>query len=156
MLSARLSSDHLGYNQSLTVDFAEQNLLPVSNTLPHPSSLAGLLVSPPCDFGTPFGTAVYRGEVTLFNFTTGTPLQWIDKYTVYTCGAAVGTPQFHFGPFQTTSEEWQISGYWTSGYAYHPGGGVSLGVLHPFEPGNYTLVTGDLWGHLLFESFTVG
>jgi hypothetical protein len=78
-----------------------------------------------------------------------------DFFTSYGCPVIALTNSFNFGPQQNVIKQVVLEGYWTAGETTHPGGGVSEGVLHPFLPGEYTVVAGDEWGQLLLLYFVV-
>ena len=169
-LSLSLSLDGTTYqpNQevSITVDEAntlsEINNVPVSNNRPYSS-----LQAAPCDYISPYGIAVFQGNYTTSNFSTGTPLTLYDPHVARLCPTTYGITSYSFesssdmaavietsNPSPTNSSqqmkyELTINGYWPDDNF------SSNSQLTTFEPGVYTVFAGDEWGALVVVHFTV-
>lgn len=142
-------------NETIRVSMSDTNLFPFANA---PSDDAGYralnLTGEPCGETYPMGVALYQGLYTLQNLSSAHYLPVVDEFTFWSCPAMSGLP-FKLAPFWTDAQSLNLLGYWTAGETLHPGGGVSLGVLHPFTPGVYTLICGDAWGHVQVLYFQV-
>ena len=155
VFNASLSPVMAGHNQTIRVTLSDTNLLPLPN---EPSGgdafRARNLTGEPCGATWPMGVALYQGRFTLQNLSTSKYLPVVDEFTPWNCPEISNVP-FKLTPFWTDAQTMDLSGYWTSGEHQHPGGGVSLGMLHPFAPGEYTLIAGDAWGHAKILYFRV-
>jgi hypothetical protein len=162
-LSLSLSLDGTTYqpNQeiSITVDEAntlpEVNNVPVSNNRPYSS-----LQAAPCDYISPYGIAVFQGNYTTSNFSTGTPLTLYDPHvariTSYSFESSSDMAAVIEGsnPSPTNSTQQMkydltINGYWPDDNF------SSNSQLTGFAPGLYTVVAGDEWGAVVVVHFTV-
>jgi hypothetical protein len=155
---ASLNSTSVMLNQTVKVTVSESSSLRLPDELP----LSGQWVVQnmsmgPCSFGNvyPFGVAVFQGRYALGNVSSAKTMPMYAPGG-YMCGVATSADSITLKPQQVVSTYADLEGYWTEGYTPHPGGGVSEGVLHPFAPGNYTVVAGDEWGHAEFLYFQVG
>jgi hypothetical protein len=155
-----------GQEVSITVDEAntltEINNVPVSNNRPYSS-----LQAAPCDYISPYGIAVFQGNYTTSNFSTGTPLTLYDPHVARLCPTTYGITSYSFessndmaavietsnpsptNSYQQMKYELTINGYWPDDNF------SSNSQLTSFEPGVYTVVAGDEWGALVFVHFTV-
>jgi DNA-binding transcriptional ArsR family regulator len=145
---ASLNATTIAENQTVRVYLADWNTLDFTNS---PSLSDGLraqnLSLGLCSGTDPLGIAVYEGVYGLDNVTSATPISFYAPGTYYSCGLSVVTNSFVFQPLQNITAYVDLQGYWTAGETTHPGGGISDGMLHPFLPGVYTVITGDEWGH---------
>ena len=145
----------VGLNQSITVTLSDSNLLIWPN---EPSDEAAYsarnLTGGFCDGVYPMGVAVYQGKYVLQNLSGRNFLPVTDEFTILFCPAELG-PLFRLAPFSSDTQTLTLAGYWTQGATPQPGGGASMGVLHPFAAGEYTLVAGDAWGHVQVLYFQV-
>jgi hypothetical protein len=110
----------------------------------------------------PFGVAFFRGDYTLFNYSTGTPLVIFNPSELYIGTPVVGPTSYSFhpssdianveGPQYSANIARQISstitlrGYW-------PNHNYGAQIIQ-FDPGVYTVVGGDEWGSLVVIHFT--
>ena len=137
-----------GQNETIRVKMSDTNLLPFANAPSDDARYRALnLTGEPCGGTYPMGVALYQGRYTLQNLSSAHYLWVVDAFTFWSCPAMSGQP-FKLAPFWTDTQSLDLQGYWTAGETPHPGGGVSMGVLHPFTPGVYTLICGDAWGHV--------
>jgi len=169
-LSLSLSLDGTTYQPgqevSITVDEAntltEINNVPVSNNRPYSS-----LQAAPCDYISPYGIAVFQGNYTTSNFSTGTPLTLYDPHVARLCPTIYGITSYSFesssdmaaviegsNPSPTNSTQQMkydltINGYWPDDNF------SSNSQLTGFAPGLYTVVAGDEWGAVVVVHFTV-
>jgi hypothetical protein len=156
VLSSSAGPVNVGENQTVTVTVTERNTLWYPDVLPFTNALTSQnLSSTPCGGLFPFGIAVFEGHDTQANLSSVKAVEVFDVFSVYFCPASAGPHPFTFQPQQTVTRQTSFDGYWTSGETPHPGGGVSEGVLHPFEPGAYTFLVGDEWGHTQLLYFQV-
>jgi hypothetical protein len=156
-VSASLSSTDVGQNQTIKVTVSDVNGLRFPNELPLSGNWRVQNLSMgPCSFYEyyPYGIALYQGKYTLDNLSSATSIA-IYAPGFYGCGAASFTNSFTFKPLQNVSSYVELRGYWTKGETTLPGGLISEGVLHPFLPGQYTVVAGDEWGHAQVLYFRV-
>ncbi|MDG6938450.1 MAG: hypothetical protein JRM89_03215 [Nitrososphaerota archaeon] len=132
-----------------------------SNYLPFPNEPPGGFVfldrmnlsSGFCGSIYPFGVAAYAGHYTLGNLSAASAVTIFNDFGVSFCMTSISP--FSLGPFRSATMAAYLDGYWTAGETLAPGG-ISEGVLHhPFQPGPYTLVVGDAWGHLSVVYFQV-
>jgi hypothetical protein len=156
MFSASVDPAVAGQNHTITVTMSDTNLLPFANEPTDDAAYtARNLTGVPCGETYPMGVALYQGRYTLQNLSAKSYLPVVDEFTYWFCGPTfVGAP-FKLAPFWTDTQTMGLAGYWTAGETRYPDGGVSMGVLHPFAPGEYTLVTGDAWGHVQVLYFRV-
>jgi len=168
-LSLSLSLDSMTYlpNQevSITVDetntLPEVNNVPVSNNKPHNG-----LQAAPCDYISPYGIAVFQGNYTASNFSSGTPLTLYDPHVGRLCTTNYPVISYSFQPLldwtqvienpanslnnsQQMKYQLTINGYWPDDNF------SSNSQLTNFTPGVYTVVAGDEWGALVVLHFTV-
>jgi hypothetical protein len=137
-------------SQTVRVYLEDWNKLDSKNSLPTGDGLKALnLSSGQCGGLYPGGIAVYEGQYSLSNFSSASPLSFFPPGVV-DCGAIeaqVSSNSFAFEPMQNVTAHLDLVGYWTSGNTPQVNGGYSPGVLHPFLPGAYTVITGDAWGN---------
>lgn len=155
-ITAFLSATTVAQNQTIRVIVTEQNDLPVTNVLPLSEDWRVQNLSMgPCwsDAVFPFGIALYQGRYGIDNISSARPLE-IYAPGVYSCPDLKGGDSITFAPLQAVTDFVDLRGYWTEGFTASPGGFFE-GVLHPFLPGEYTLVAGDEWGHLQILHFQV-
>jgi hypothetical protein len=145
--TASLNATTVLENQTIKIDLHEINTLPFKNSLPPSDGLTKLNVtSGPCGGLLPAGIQVYQGAYDLDNLSSSAIVQYFANGT-YLCPLSVGYDTgFQFGPSQNYTASWNLVGYWTTGNTSTLDGGLTQGVLHRFEPGTYTIVTGDEWG----------
>ena len=152
---ASLNATTITQNQTVRVNLYDWNTLDFKNSLPESDGLRALnLSSGPCGGLYPTGIAVYEGAYDLNNYSSTSPLA-IYAPGIYSCPLEVISNSFTFAPLQNITAYVDLSGYWTPGETLHPGGGASDGVLHPFLPGVYTVITGDAWGRTKLLYFRV-
>ena len=139
-------------NQVLEVTMSDTNYLPFPNgpsvNFLFPNSLN--LSSGFCGLEYPFGLAAFQGHYTLANLSASSEVD-IFPPGVFFCPLSLGP--LRLGPFQSVTRTADLSGYWSAGETPAPGGGSTQGVLHRFQPGSYTLVTEDAWGHVRLAYF---
>jgi hypothetical protein len=144
---ASLNATSVARNQTVRITLTDTNYFPFPNepsvNFLFPNSLN--LSSGICGGAYPFGLAAFQGHYTLVNLSVSSSID-IFAPGIYDCPFAFAVP-YRLGPFQSVTKAVDLSGYWTAGETPAPGGGFTQGVLHQFEPGNYTLVTEDGWGH---------
>ncbi len=157
-ISVSITPTTAGQNQTIRVTVSDVNGLTVPNELP---LLGGWKVQNlsmgPCSFYTayPYGIAVYQGRYGLGNLSSAKQIV-IYAPGIYSCPSGGGnTNSFTFNPLQNASSYVDLQGYWTAGETPNQFGGFSQGVLHPFLPGEYTVVAGDEWGHVQILYFQV-
>ena len=144
---ASLNATSVAPNQTVRITLTDTNYFLFPNEPPadflFPNSLN--LSSGVCGGAYPFGLAAFQGHYSLANLSVS---RRIDIFApgVYDCPFALAEP-YRLGPFQSVTRDVELSGYWTAGETPTLGGGFTQGVLHQFEPGNYTIVTEDGWGH---------
>jgi len=144
---ASLNTTSAAQNQTLRLTVSDTNFLPFPNEPSDSEIFSSMNLSTgPCRGLYPFGVAAYQGRYTLANISAPSKVEVFDVFSVYMCPELSGGV-YRLGPFQTATNDVDMSGYWTNGLTQHPGGGVSQGVLHPFPLGTYTLVIADAWGH---------
>jgi hypothetical protein len=169
-LSLSLSLDGTTYqpNQEISITVDEANTLPEINNVPVSNNRAySGLQAAPCDYISPYGIAVFHGDYTSSNFSTGTPLTLYDPHVARLCPTIYGITSYSFKPSsdmaaviensdpsptnssQQMKYELTINGYWPDdNYS-------SNSQLINFESGVYTVVAGDEWGALVVVHFTV-
>ncbi|HEV2118639.1 MAG TPA: hypothetical protein VGS11_00815 [Candidatus Bathyarchaeia archaeon] len=148
-LSVYGNASSIAEGQGITITIIVTNPLATNSDLPNVQRWAGKdLTTGPCDWTYPLGFAVYNAQGTLM-------IVW-DAFSTYFCPAfpSVVSPTIHFGPHANIVKSWFFNGFWTGGNTYGPGRFFD-GVLHPFPLGEYTVVAGDIWGHLAVTHFTV-
>ena len=114
-----------------------------------------------------FGIAVFQGNYTTSNFSTGTPLTLYDPHVARLCPTIYGITSYSFesssdmaaviegsNPSPTNSTQQMkydltINGYWPDDNF------SSNSQLTGFAPGLYTVVAGDEWGAVVVVHFTV-
>jgi len=163
-LGASLNATILKPDQAIAIKITDTNNVDFRNVLSvtdgwgfNISAISAPLCSP-----LPFGIGVYQGRYALGNLSSATLLPyyfWSPSIPYSVCNVVISTelnaPSFEFGPRQTVNYTVTINGYWTPGYTLVPGGGEMEGVLHPYQPGIYTVAVGDEWGHTLLFYFRV-
>ncbi|HUI00029.1 MAG TPA: hypothetical protein VLX56_00185 [Nitrososphaerales archaeon] len=156
VMSASLSPTNVRGNQTVTLTISERNTLRYPDVLPLTDTLRSEnLSSEPCGGLFPFGMGVFQGHDNQANLSSARPVDVFDLFGVYMCPAELVSNSFTFQPQQNVTRQASFNGYWTAGETQHPGGGVSEGVLHPFLPGEYTVLVGDEWGHTELLYFQV-
>ena len=144
---ASLNATSVAPDQIVAVTMTDTNYLPFPN---EPSSNFLFsnslnLSSGVCGSAYPFGLAAFQGHYALANLSVSSGISIVAP-GYYFCPLSIAVP-YRLGPFQSVTKSMELSGYWTAGETPTPGGGFTQGVLHQFEPGNYTLVIEDGWGH---------
>jgi hypothetical protein len=143
---ASLNATTIAQGQAVRVYLENWNTGDSRNSLPMGNGLQALnLTSGPCAGLYPAGIAVYQGAYDLSNFSSASAL------TIYPsgslgCPAESITNSFTFEPLQNVTANTDLSGYFTSGSTPQVDGGATTGVLEPFSPGVYTVITGNAWG----------
>jgi hypothetical protein len=167
-LSLSLSLDSTTYQpgQQVTIVIDEINTLSKTNNVSAsnkwPSNNLALDI-PNESTMFPFGVAFFRGDYTLLNYSTGTPLVIFNPSELYIGTPVVGPTSYSFhpssdivnveGPQYSANIARQISstitlrGYW-------PNHNYGAQIIQ-FDPGVYTVVGGDEWGSLVVLHFTV-
>jgi hypothetical protein len=169
-LSLSLSLDGTTYqpNQEISITVDEANTLPEINNVPVSNNRAySGLQAAPCDYISPYGIAVFHGDYTSSNFSTGTPLTLYDPHVARSCPTIYGITSYSFEPSsdmaaviensdpsqsnssQQMKYELTINGCWPDDNF------SSNSQLTNFEPGVYTVFAGDEWGALVVVHFTV-
>jgi hypothetical protein len=153
--SATLNATSVAENQTVRVTLSDTNFLPFPNEPSDDGIFRSMnLSATPCGGLYPFGVAAYQGRYALANISAAAKLEVFDVFSTYFCPLIIGGT-YRLGAFQTATQHADMSGFWTNGLTQHPGGGVSMGVFHPFPRGTYTLVTADAWGHVAILYFQV-
>ncbi len=153
--SASLDFTVLTQNQTVFVNFSDRNPLWQVNSLPFAQEWRVANASTGvCDQLSPFGVAVYEGRHDLSNISSARQLE-IEAPGLYSCPPAWAGGAWKVAPMHALSRQYGLLGYWTPGWTQLPGGGVTEGVFHHFQPGTYTLYAGDEWGHYRMLYFTV-
>jgi hypothetical protein len=153
---------------SITVGGTASLAVSLNNTLAQPNNLTGSwyfpsvvgdsLSRPVCGSNMPVGATAFRGYYDLGNVTLGEPLGIFDPLPV-PCPFPTNDSWMVFYPLSTTaliqpslttsafpyvalemSWTFQLKGYWT--------GDITNVTFHQFESGVYTVVVGDVWGHV--------
>lgn len=110
----------------------------------------------PCLFHLPFGMALLQGNYTIDNMTQGNRLPLYPR-GIYLC-KTIGIVDYVFEPSSTqaTVETYNSTNYPVS-MQYHItfNGYYQNQRFQPLEPGVYTIVGDDEWGHVLVNHFTV-
>ncbi|MGA2663377.1 MAG: hypothetical protein ABSF83_00330 [Nitrososphaerales archaeon] len=153
-----LNSTTVAQGQAVRVSLEDWNTLGFKDSLPLPNGVNALnLSSGPCGGPYPGGIAVYQGAYGRDNVTSATLLPFYAPGTYYVCPALVspsGT-SFIFNPHQNVTTYIDLMGYYTRGETSAEGGGVTPGVLHPYQPGVYTVIAGDAFGNVKVMYFRV-
>jgi hypothetical protein len=169
-LSLSLSLDSKTYQsgQEVGIDIDEKNTLSRTNTITASAKwpVSGLGVGPCGALNYPFGIAIFQGNYTAANISSGTLLQ-IYEPNIYHCPMILtDISSYVFQPLSDSAAVFQMSestavftagmnaefepaptGYWASN---------NVGATFTnFEPGVYTVVAGDEWGDLVVVHFTV-
>jgi hypothetical protein len=150
---------------SITLD--ETNTLSEINNVPVSDNwlYKGLGVAP-CNFTSPYGIAVFSGDYSSSNLSTGTPLTLYDPHVARLCPTNYPVISYSFQPSldwayvienpdnpinsaQQMQYELTINGYWPDDNF------SSNSQLTNFAAGVYTVVGGDEWGNLIILHFTV-
>jgi hypothetical protein len=136
--------------QGITIILDELNTLPIMTNMPKSDNWAyDHFRRGPCDFISPFGAAIFRGDYTASNYSSAPPLTIYsfepssDTANVIEDSNNPGNNYLHFN-YEVT-----IKGYWPDN-DYN-----SNSKLTSFEPGVYTVVAGDEWGALVVLHFTI-
>jgi YVTN family beta-propeller protein len=161
-IGASLNATTVLTNQTIVVTVTDTNDLHFNNNVALESDWRVQNLSmAPCNQGPSgleiFGIAVFQGRYTLDNVSSATSLSLYPPGAFY-CPVNIAlsnAKSFEFGPRQTVKDSAEFKGYWTAGYTPLPGGGELAGVFHSFQPGVYTVVAGDEWGHITFLYFRV-
>ena len=169
-LSLSLSLDSMTYKpgKNVSIILDETNALSTANNvLVSDNWPYNHLHSDPCDFISPFGIAVFKGDYTSSNFSTATPLTIYDPHATRLCTTNYAINSYSFQPSNDMADiiensnpnpsnysqqmkyEVTINGYWPDNNYY------SNSRLTKFSPGVYTVVGGDEWGALVILHFTV-
>ena len=136
-------------DQTISLTIIAKNMLTHSSDLPNIARWgADDMSTGVCEMLYPTGIVVYNDQGTVVNI--------INNFAGYFCPIIVDPfrTSFHFGPLENITKSVSFRGYWTAGRTIVPGGYYE-GVFHPFSPGTYTVVVGDIWGHLAVTHFTV-
>ena len=168
-LSISLSLDSATYQpgQGITIILDELNTLPIMTNMPKSENwVYDHFRRGPCDFISPFGAAIFRGDYTASNYSSAPPLTIYDPHATLTCPTNAPVISYSFEPSSDTANviedsnnpgnnylhfnyEVTIKGYWPDN-DYN-----SNSKLTSFEPGVYTVVAGDEWGALVVLHFTI-
>jgi hypothetical protein len=154
--------------QGITIILDEVNTLPIMNNIPKSDNWAyDHFRRGPCDFISPFGAAIFRGDYTASNFSTASPLTIYDPHATLLCPTNAPVISYSFEPSSDTANviedskydqgnnlqhfkyEFTIRGYWPDD-DYNSDSKLTI-----FEPGVYTVVAGDEWGALVVLHFKV-
>ena len=167
-LSLYLDSKTYQSGQEVGIDIDEKNTLSRTNTITASAKwpVSGLGVGPCGALNYPFGIAIFQGNYTAANISSGTLLQ-IYEPNIYHCPMILtDISSYVFQPLSDSAAVFQMSestavftagmnaefepaptGYWASN---------NVGATFTnFEPGVYTVVAGDEWGDLVVVHFTV-
>jgi hypothetical protein len=161
-LGASLNSTNVSQNQTIRVTASDRNSLRFADELPLSEDWGVQnLTLGACVFPAvyPFGVAIFQGKYTPDNVSSAKSLLLYPDFPgeVYSCPSAyISRDYIKFRPLQNISLSMRFSGYYTYGFTPVPGlPGGTLGIHHPFAPGEYTLVAGDEWGHVKMSYFQV-
>jgi hypothetical protein len=169
-LKLSLSTDKTTYRRgqkvSIVVDeintLSTKNNIPMSDNWPYNQLHLG-----PCDYISPFGIAVLRGDYTASNFSTATALTLYDPHVERLCMTNVPVTSFSFQPSSDIASvnedsnpvqddnitkmnfELIVNGYWPDDIF------SSHSHLTYFNPLTYTVIGGDEWGTLVIVHFAV-
>ena len=155
---ASLNATTVAQGQAVRVSLEDWNTLGFKDSLPLPNGASALnLSSGPCGGPYPGGIAVYQGAYGLGNVSSAaTRLSFYAPGTYFACTALVPWgASFVFGPHQDITTYIDLMGYYTQGETPTEGGGVTMGVLHPYQPGVYTVIAGDPLGNVEVMHFRV-
>lgn len=152
-LGTALNSSVVGQNQTVRVSLSDTNLLPLANQAAESELRSLNLSAGPCGGTFPIGVALYQGMYTFQNVSSSDSIA-VYSPGVYNCPNESGAA-YELGPLQTVGFHVDLSGYWTEATTTDQGGVLHPGVLHPFGPGEYTLVVGDGWGNVRLLHFQV-
>ena len=169
-LNLSIALDSLTYRsgRGIVIILDELNTLPALNNVTEAANWPySHLQKDPCDFVSPFGLAIFRGDYTTTNLSTATPLTIYDPHATRLCPTIYPITAYSFqslsdmanliqdsnpgstGNSHQMKYELTIQGYWPDNDYY------SNSQLTSFEPGIYTVVGGDEWGALVVLHYTV-
>jgi hypothetical protein len=150
-IGASLNPTTVSPNQTIKVTVSDKNGLQYSAdelSLPADWALApNLTMGPQCGPPLPFGVAVFEGSYDLGTVLSGKELIVNDPFAINGCGSFPLGDSFTFKPGQNVSASTQLDGYYT--------GERTDDSVHPFTPGEYTVLVGDAWGHMEVLHFEV-
>ena len=100
-LRLSLSLDSTTYlpNQAISITVDEANTLPEVNNVPVSNNKPfNGLQDPPCEYISPYGIAVFQGDCTASNFSSGTPLTLYDPHVARLCTTNYPVISYSFQP----------------------------------------------------------
>ena len=154
--TASLNATTVAQGQAVRVSLQDRNTGDFKNSVPLADGLRSLnLSSGPCGGLYPGGIAVYEGAYGLDNISTAESLSFYPAGEFYDCPLISLANSFVFGPGQNLTTYFDLAGYYTPGFTPAGPGGSTPGVLHPFQPGAYTVIAGDPLGHAEVMHFRV-
>ena len=152
ILSAHENKNSIPEGQDVLITMILKNPLATNSDLPTVRRWAlSNLSTGACGLLYPLGIGVYDAR--------GMPVDVLGGFAVVSfCPAMLSPenwekPSFHFGPHENITQMVYLHGFYTPGQTIARGYYDS--VFHPFVPGDYTVVVGDIWGHLAVTHFTV-
>jgi len=151
-IGVSLNSTDVSQNQTIKVTVSDRNNLRFADELPLSGDwrVQNLSMGPCASYtANPYGIAVYQGRYAIDNISSAKSMV-IYAPGFYGCPGFSFSNSFTFKPLQNATSYVELKGYWTAGETP-----ISEGVLHPFLPGEYTLVAGDEWGHVDILYFLV-
>ena len=169
-LSLSLTLDSITHQpgQGIAITLDESNTLPALNNVPAAENWSySHLQKDPCDFISPFGLAVFRGDYTALNISSATPLTVYDPHATRLCPYLYPVTAYSFQPssdmanpiritnpsptgsFHQLKYELTIQGYWPDNVY------SSNSQLTTFDTGVYTVVGGDEWGNVVVLHFYI-
>lgn len=173
-LRLRINSTTLTVGQNLSVSISDFNSADTSENVSvaakWPISNLTLYACGTLDF--PFGVAIIKGNYDEGNLSSGATLQVVEGGP-QSCQSGPNFTNYYFEPNSDKatlsggcvssssceqpfymSQTIVISGYWTGGVPV-PMEPTAPSILHPLQPGEYTVVGGDEWGEVAILHFVV-
>jgi len=169
-LDLSVNSTSLKPGDTIAITIRENNLRPIPNEVRAASDwkLQGLSLGPCGTVNRPIGFAIFKGNYTKENLSTGHPLQLYQPGTYFCPMILSGISSYVFEPLSNLADvvgsctpnpcfklqiedRTQVAGSWSEPMFPFLG----LATFHQFSPGVYTVAGGDEWGTLLVLNFTV-
>ena len=165
-IGVHLNATSLSWGQTLSVHIWENNTLPEQNnvTVENRWAISGLQVWT-CSPSWPMNLGVMRGHYAAGNVSEGQQLQLLDFLTCPISTSLIKVRSFLFEPYSTVTSETTNFGVYSVPLretVLVSGLEMTLAVCGvpsascPSEySGQYTVVVGDEWGHLVFAYFSL-
>jgi len=169
-LSLSLTLDSITYQsgQGIVIILDELNTLPALNNVPNAENWPySHLQKDKCDFISPFGLVIFRGDYTATNYSAATPLTIYDPHATLLCPTIYTITAYSFQPSSDMANLVQISNPGPTGNAHQMNYELTIQGYWPdnvyssnsqltaFDTGVYTVVGGDEWGNIVVVHFTV-